>query len=222
MPAAVPSHPQAFGRWTEMGCERRGVARLPTRRKAPKPQIGLSFVGLTFFQSLSCRGTIRPVTVAHQVGAFRTIQNNYHEGVSAMKKMLGVAAAALLLSAGAAAAAPTSITATVHTKYGDYSCTVLISKANDVAHGISSKALLAANSSGCGFVGIGTIGKIKFSKTDNAARATIGGTSSLLGTDTKLLFVLDYPFVTGGHYWAYSTTDGQNVTYGIDGTYTVN
>ena len=128
-----------------------------------------------------------------------------------MKKIFGVAAAALLLSAGAASAGPTKINIAV----GPYSCTFSVYKQPST---IAGKVLLTAVDPGtCAFVGIGDIGKVK----GIGRVATIAGTSGLLGASTKVLTVLDYPFVSGGTYSAYYTSDGKNLTYVGTGTYTV-
>lgn len=129
-----------------------------------------------------------------------------------MKKLLAATAAALLLSVGTASAAPTNVTISL---FG-YSCTVSISKLGDAADGVG-KVLLAANGSGCGFVGAGDIGKVK----GLGNSATLVGTSSLLGDTDKIVTVLDYPFVTGGTYYAYYTSDGKTLTFINKGQYTV-
>jgi hypothetical protein len=128
-----------------------------------------------------------------------------------MKKMLGVAVAALLLSAGAASAAPTKVTISV---YG-YSCTFSIYKLPST---VAGKVILTAVDPGqCGFVGAGDIGKVK----GIGPVATIAGTTSLLGSSYKVLTILDYPFVSGGVYRAYYTTDGKSINYIGSGNYTV-
>jgi hypothetical protein len=129
-----------------------------------------------------------------------------------MKKLLAATAAALLLSVGAASAAPTNVTISL---FG-YSCTVSVTKLGDASNGVG-KVLLAANGSGCGFVGAGDIGKVKTFGTV----ATIVGTSSLLGDSDKIEVVLDYPFVSGGSYSAYYTSDGKTLTFINKGSYTV-
>lgn len=128
-----------------------------------------------------------------------------------MKKILGVAAAALLLSAGAASAAATKITISLLGQ----SCTLSVYKLGDSTNAVG-KVLLAANSSGCGYIGTGDIGKVKTLGT----KATLGGTSSYLPGYT-LLTVFDYPFVSGGSYSAYYTTDGKALNFINKGTYTV-
>jgi hypothetical protein len=129
-----------------------------------------------------------------------------------MKKILGVAAAALMLSAGAASAAATKVTISLL----GYSCTVSVTKLGDSANGVG-KVLLAGNSTACGYVGTGDIGKAK----TLGNTATLVGTSSLLGDSYKLLTVFQYPFVSGGNYSAYYTTDGKTLIFLNTGTYTV-
>jgi hypothetical protein len=134
-----------------------------------------------------------------------------------MKKILGVAAAALLLSAGAASAGTTNITVTLL----GYSCTVAVSTFSDSANGIASKVLLAGSSPGCYYVGGGSVGKVKnVDGQKSATLATLVGTSSLASSH-RIVTLLDYPFVTGGTYRAYDTTDGTKLTFVNKGTYTV-
>jgi hypothetical protein len=128
-----------------------------------------------------------------------------------MKKLLGVAAAALMLSAGAASAAPTKVTVSV---FG-YSCTFSVYKQPST---VAGKVLLTATDPGqCNFVGAGDISKVK----GIGPVATIAGSSGLLPSGYTVLTVLDYPFVSGGTYRAYYTSDGKALNYLGSGTYTV-
>ncbi|HEY4114063.1 MAG TPA: hypothetical protein VGM17_08385 [Rhizomicrobium sp.] len=130
-----------------------------------------------------------------------------------MKKILGVAAAALLLSAGVASAKPTDVTISV----SGVSCTFSINKLGDSGNDIGKVLLTANDPNTCQFVGAGDIGKVK----GLGPIATIVGTSSLLGNSDKILTLLDYPFVTGGQYRVYYTSDGKTLTFIGSGSYTV-
>ena len=134
-----------------------------------------------------------------------------------MKKILGVAAAALLLSAGAASAGSTNLTVTLL----GYSCTVAVTTIADATNGIGSKVLLAGSSPGCYYVGAGSVGKVKnIDGVKSASIATLVGTSSLASSH-RIVTLIDYPFVSGGTYRAYDTTDGKKLTFVNKGTYTV-
>jgi len=134
-----------------------------------------------------------------------------------MIRHLALTAAALVLSAGGALAAPTQ----VGISFEGVSCTLSIYKLSNVSNGIGS-VLLAANSQDtCGFRAAGDIGKVRFSPTNSQRRATLAGTSKLLGNSVTFLGIFDYPFVTGGHYWAYYTSNGQSLNFIGKGQYTV-
>jgi len=134
-----------------------------------------------------------------------------------MLRHLGLTAAALLLSAGAAPAAPTQVAIS----FEGASCTLSIYKLNNASNGIGSVLLAANSQDACGFRAAGDIGKVKFSPTNSQRRATLAGTSKLLGDSNKLLAIFDYPFVTGGRYWAYYTGNGESLNFIGKGQYTV-
>lgn len=133
-----------------------------------------------------------------------------------MKKLLGLASAALLLASTGASAGTTKITISLL----GFGCTVAVSTLSDTDHGIGSKDLLAGDSSDCSFVAGGSIGKLK--NIDGKVRrlATLVGTTDV-APNQRLVVLLDYPFVSGGTYWAYDTSDGKSLTFLNKGSYTV-
>ena len=140
-----------------------------------------------------------------------------------MEKALGLTAAAFLLSAGGASAAPPPSPTLTHVEisFEGATCTLSIYQIANVSNNIG-KVLLAANSSDtCGFRAAGAIGKVTFSSTNKQRRATLAGISKKLGSSVTFLGIFDYPFVSGGHYWTYYTTNGQTLNFIGKGQYTV-
>jgi hypothetical protein len=76
------------------------------------------------------------------------------------------------------------------------------------------------DSSDCSFVGGGSIGKLKNIDGKVARLATLVGTTDV-APNHRLVVLLDYPFVSGGTYRAYDTTDGKSLTFLNKGTYKV-
>jgi hypothetical protein len=134
-----------------------------------------------------------------------------------MTRHLGLTAAAFLLSAGAASAAPTQVAIS----FEGASCTLSIYRLSNISNGIGSVLLAANSQDACGFRAAGDIGKVKFSPSNSQRRATLAGTSKLLGNSVTFLGIFDYPFVTGGHYWAYYTSNGQSLNFIGKGQYKV-
>lgn len=133
-----------------------------------------------------------------------------------MKTLLGIVSAALLLSPSGASAGTSNITISLL----GFGCTVAITTLSDADNGVGGKDLLVGNSSGCGFVGGGTIGKLKNVDGNTALQATLAGTADVL-PGYRFLVLLDYPFVSGGTYRAYETSDGKKLTFLSSGTYKV-
>jgi hypothetical protein len=133
-----------------------------------------------------------------------------------MKKLLGLAAAALLLPSAGAGAATTNVTVSLL----GFDCTVAVTTLSDADNGIGSKDLLVGDSSDCSFVGGGSIGKLKNIDGKVARLATLVGTTDV-APNHRLVVLLDYPFVSGGTYRAYDTTDGKSLTFLNKGTYKV-
>lgn len=141
----------------------------------------------------------------------------------AMHPKLALSLTALLLSTGGtfAAPAPAATRTQVEISLAGASCTLSIYQISNVSNDIG-KVLLAANSQDtCGFRAAGTIGKVKFSSTNNQRRATLAGISKKLGSGVTFLGIFDYPFVTGGRYWTYYTSDGKALNFIGKGQYTV-
>ena len=140
-----------------------------------------------------------------------------------MRRNLGLAVAAILLSAGAASATPPPSPTLTHVAidFEGASCTLAIYQIANLSNNIG-KVLLAANSSDtCGFRAAGDIGSVKFSSTNHQRRATLAGISKKLGSSVTFLGIFDYPFVSGGRYWTYYTTNGQTLNFIGKGQYTV-
>jgi hypothetical protein len=140
-----------------------------------------------------------------------------------MKETLGLTAAAILFSAGIASATPPPAPTLTHVAidFAGASCTLSIYEIANVSNNIG-KVLLAANSQDtCGFRAAGDIGRVKFSSTNNQRRATLAGISKKLGSSITFLGIFDYPFVTGGRYWTYYTSNGQTLHFIGKGQYTV-
>jgi hypothetical protein len=140
-----------------------------------------------------------------------------------MKNALGFTAAAILLSAGTGSSALTAdpTLTRVEISFEGASCTLSIYEIANVSNNIG-KVLLAANSQDtCGFRAAGDIGKVKFSSTNDQRRATLAGISKKLSSSVTFLGIFDYPFVTGGHYWTYYTSNGQTLHFIGKGQYTV-
>lgn len=124
-----------------------------------------------------------------------------------MKKILVLAAASLLVFGGSAVAKTKKYVISLS---GTLSC---------VTANVSVKGTqVAANENDdCqNFIGGGLIGNVK--KMGN--QAIIGGISSAI-PGAELVISLDYPFVTGGKYTAYGTSDGKSLATVDSGTYTV-
>jgi len=124
-----------------------------------------------------------------------------------MKKILVAAAAAsLLLSAGSALAKSKSYVISL----GDPFCVV----ANVT---VTGQQLAANENDACQtFIGGGFVGSVK----RVGRKAIIGGISSAI-PGAEIVISLDYPFVTGGNYTVYGTSDGKSLNAVGSGTYTV-
>ena len=121
-----------------------------------------------------------------------------------MKRVLTLAVAGMLMSAGSATAKTAVIS------LGSPFCVT----ANVT---IKGQALTANESDGCQtFIGAGFVGKVKKIGT----QAIIGGTSTQFPGD-EMVISLDYPFVTGGNFTVYRTSDGVVLKTVGSGTYTV-
>ena len=121
-----------------------------------------------------------------------------------MKRILTLAMASLLMCAGGATAKTAVIS------LGSPFCVT----ANVT---IKGQALTANESDGCQtFIGAGFIGKVKKIGT----QAIIGGTSSQF-PGNEMVISLDYPFVTGGNFTVYRSSDGVVLQTVGSGTYTV-
>lgn len=123
-----------------------------------------------------------------------------------MKKILVLAAAVLIATAGAAAAKSKTYVISLGGKF----CVV----ANVNVKGV---AITANENDICQtYIGEGFVGKVKGFGTV----AIIGGQSSKY-TSTEITITLQYPFVTGGAYTVYATTDGMTMEELGSGNYTV-
>lgn len=123
-----------------------------------------------------------------------------------MKRILFLAAAVVIATTGAAAAKSKSYVIALGGKF----CVT----ANVNVKGI---AITANENDSCQtYIGEGFVGKLKGQGTV----ATIGGLSNKYAA-TEITIVLQYPFVTGGSYTVYDTTDGMTMNELGSGTYTV-
>ena len=140
-----------------------------------------------------------------------------------MTRTIGLTAAAFLLSTGAGFASPPPSSTLTHVEisFAGATCTLSVYEIANVSNNIG-KVLLAANSQDtCGFRAAGDIGRVKFSSTNVQRRATLAGISKKLGSGVTFLGIFDYPFVTGGRYWTYYTSNGQTLNFIGKGQYTV-
>jgi hypothetical protein len=133
-----------------------------------------------------------------------------------MKMLPAVAAATLLLSSAGASASATNITISLL----GFDCKVAITTLSDSDNGIDSKSLLTGASSDCDFAGGGTVGKLKNIDGKTTKVATLVGTTDV-APNQRLIALLEYPFVSGGTYWVYDTSDGKKLTFLNKGTYKV-
>ena len=123
-----------------------------------------------------------------------------------MKKTLFLAAAVFVASAGAAGASGKTYVVSLGGKF----CVTANVKVKGVA-------VTANENDSCqSYIGEGFVGKVKGQGTV----AIIGGQSSQY-PGTEITINLQYPFVTGGAYTVYDTTDGSTMSELGSGTYTV-
>jgi hypothetical protein len=126
-----------------------------------------------------------------------------------MKTILALSAAVLLLSAGGALAAPKVTTISL-----DGFCDVLQIQKNKV---LKTAMVLHETSTDCeGLYGNGFVSKI--STFGHVALIGLRGGSI---PDEEYVIELAYPFVTGGSFIIYGTSDGVNLTAFSGSTYTV-
>jgi hypothetical protein len=124
-----------------------------------------------------------------------------------MKKILMLAAASLLAFGGTAIA-----------KTKSYVISLSAPLACVVANiNVTGTQVAANENDDCQqFIGGGLIGKVKRS----GKQAVIGGFSNLI-PGAELVISLDYPFVSGGNYTVYGTSDGVTLNKVGSGTYSV-
>lgn len=123
-----------------------------------------------------------------------------------MKKILVLAAASLLALGGTAVAKTKTYTISL----GGAFC--VVANVN-----VTGQQLAANENDNCQtFIGGGFVGKVK----RTGKQAIIGGFSSAI-PGAEIVISLDYPFVSGGKYTVYGTSDGQTLNTVGSGNYTV-
>lgn len=123
-----------------------------------------------------------------------------------MKKVLMLAVASLLAFGGTAIAKTKTYTISL----GGAFC--VVAQVN-----VTGNQVAANENDNCQqFIGGGLIGKVKRS----GKQAVIGGTTSQI-PGAIIVISLDYPFVSGGNYTVYGTSDGVSLFKVGSGNYTV-
>ena len=123
-----------------------------------------------------------------------------------MKTMLILATAAVVAASGAAMAKTKSYVISLGGKF------CVTANVN-----VKGAAVTANENDSCQtYIGAGFVGKVK----GQGNVAVIGGQSNKYSA-TEIIITLQYPFVTGGAYTVYDTTDGVTMNTLGSGTYTV-
>jgi hypothetical protein len=124
-----------------------------------------------------------------------------------MKKVLMLAAASLLAFGGSAVAKTKTYTISL----GGAFC--VVAQVN-----VTGKQVAANENDNCQkFIGGGLIATVK---RKAGKQAILGGTTSQI-PGAILVISLDYPFVSGGNYTVYGTSDGVTLSKVGSGNYTV-